>query len=232
MPKTVLKSRQREVKYNIQILRRRVRTIVTFGIVGFLACNMIPNQSTIRHHLALWKPLFPLLCWHHPEVKSVEQTCYPPAVTHSAHCAEWVVLCLIIISQGKGCSIRQIVIPQRWMVSIVPMYWSLPAPEDWHLPVKCCLYKSLVLIRMLIPEGCHPFHLNITCIASVYSASFLYPFIFDGSLMSLLTQGCLSGVFGSAVRITMADLPDTQVEKSLYCASSIVMGDSRSSAAV
>lgn len=55
---------------------------------------------------------------------------------------------------------------------------------------------------------------KITCIASVYTASFLYPFISDGSLMGLLIQGCLSRVFGSAFRITMADMPGTQAEKS------------------
>lgn len=71
---------------------------------------MRPNQSTIRHQL----------------VKSAEQTCSPPVFKHSTHCAEWVVLCLIIISQGQGdfpYSPRQIVIPQRWIVSIVLLFY-------------------------------------------------------------------------------------------------------------
>lgn len=60
------------------------------------------------------------------------------------------------------CSIRQIVIPQRWIVSIMLLLWSDQGqhPEVWHLPVKCCLHKSLVLIQMLFPEVCHCFHLT------------------------------------------------------------------------
>lgn len=59
---------------------------------------------------------------------------------------------------------------------------------------------------------------KITCIASVYSASSLYSFISDHSLMSLLTQGCLSRVFGCDARITMADTAGTGTDKSFIVA--------------
>lgn len=46
----------------------------------------------------------------------------------------------------------------------------------------------------------------------MYTVFFPYPFISDGSLMSLLIQGCLSRASGSTVG--MADTPGTQAEKS------------------
>ena len=167
-------------------------------------------------------PYFPRTCLHHWEVNSVQQTCSPPAFTHSTHCPQWVVLCLIIISQGQGdfpLLLNQADCHPTKMNSehCASFLWGdqCQSPEVWHLPVKFCLHKSLGFDPNAHSRSMSPlWSAKITCIASVYTASFLYPFISNGSLMSLLTQGCLSRAFGSAVRITMADMPGTQAVKS------------------
>ena len=176
------------------------------SLVTYLERNTKPNQSTIRHQ------------W----VNSTEQTCSPPAFKHSTYCTEWVVLCLIIISRGQGdfpyCSIRQTVIPQRWIVSIVLLFYVAISASTQKFDTS---QWNFVYIRAWFWSECSFQKYAVSFIwqnnmhrLCVHCASLLSPFISDGSLMSLLTRGCLSRVFGSDVRITMADMPGTQAEKS------------------
>lgn len=115
-----------------------------------------------RNHVAVWEADI-------TEVKCVEQTCSPPAFMNTNTLCSMSYPCVIIMSQrhweiSSHCFIRHIVIAQRWIVSIVPPLCKVrkqcQRPEVWHLPVICCLHKSLGLIRMLIPEVFRLFHLT------------------------------------------------------------------------